>query len=194
MKVVVADHVITFPQGGDQFIMQVLLKQNFPSDIVLCLNRVQVYLQLLFMSDILTASGHKINPEVLLHCPPGKAWSSMMWPAEQPTVSDFLLWRNTMFSICPSRTRNPRLGRFIAPTHKIWQWTWSKDDASLHHLKKDGVTEDVFVSRKMPNRFHYSHSQLRSHHNTICSVKPTLGNGSWCLTSLATCANPPPSP
>jgi hypothetical protein len=45
------------------------------------------------------------------------------------------------------------------------------------------------MSRKKPNRFHYSHSQPRSHHNTICSVEPTLGNGSWHLTSLSTHAN-----
>jgi hypothetical protein len=156
MKVVVADHAIAFPQEGDRFIMQILLKQNYPNDILLCLYRVQVYLQLLFMSDILAVSGHKINPEVLSHQPPGKAWSSMRWPTEQPTDSDFLLWRNAMFYICPSRSTNPRLGRFTPPTHRIWQWTWSKDDASLHHLKENGVTEDVFVSRKKPNRFHYS--------------------------------------
>ncbi len=57
MKVVVADHVIAFPREGDQFIMQVLLKQNYPNDILLCLNRVQAYLQLLFMSDILNQPG-----------------------------------------------------------------------------------------------------------------------------------------
>jgi hypothetical protein len=67
MKVVVADHAITFSQEGNQFIMQVLLKQNYPNDILLHLNHMQEYLQLLFMSDILTASGHKINPEVLSH-------------------------------------------------------------------------------------------------------------------------------
>ncbi len=139
------------------------------------------------MSDILTASGHKINLEVCSHCPPGKAWSSMRWPTEQPRDLDFLLWKNAMISICPSCSRNPRLGRFTAPTHKIWQWTWSKDDASLHPLKEDSVAEDVFVSRKKKNRFHYSHSQPRSHHNTICSVGPILGNGSWRLTSSATC-------
>ncbi len=67
MKVVVADQDIAFPRESNEFIMQVLLKQNYPNDILLCLNCVQVYLQLLFMSDILIASGHKINPEVLSH-------------------------------------------------------------------------------------------------------------------------------
>ena len=118
MKVGVADQDIAFPREGDQFIMQVLLKQNYPNDILLCLNHVQVDLQLLFMSDILTASGLKINLEVRSHQPPGKAWSSMRWLMEQLTDLDFLLWRNAMISICPSRSRNPRLGRFMAPTHK----------------------------------------------------------------------------
>jgi hypothetical protein len=43
------------------------------------LNRVRVALQLLFMSDILTASGNKINPEILSQCPNEEAWSNMTW-------------------------------------------------------------------------------------------------------------------
>ncbi len=69
-----ADLSTEYPQDGDQFIMQVLLKQRYPMDILLCMNHVRVSLQLLFMSDILTASGHKVNPEVQLRCAPGDAW------------------------------------------------------------------------------------------------------------------------
>ncbi len=50
------------------------------------------------------------------------------------------------------------------------------------------------MSRKNPNCFHYSHSQPRSHLNTICLVKPTLGDDSWRLTSLATRAKSPLAP
>ncbi len=106
-----ADLSTEYSWDGDQFIMQVLLKQGYPMDILLRLNRVRVSLQLLFMSDILKASGHRVNPEVLLQCAPGDAWSSMRWPTEHPTDLDFLLWRNAMLSICLSRSRSTQLGR-----------------------------------------------------------------------------------
>jgi hypothetical protein len=185
ITVTVADLSTEYPWDGDQFIMQVLLKQGYPMDILLRLNHVRVSLQLLFMSDILTASGHKVNPEVLLRRAPGDAWSSMRWPTEHPTDSDFLLWRNALLSICPSRSRSTQLGRFTASTHRIWRWMLSKGEGSLHHLKDNGITEEVFVAGKKPNCFNYSHSQLRSHHNIVCLVEPTLGNGSWRLTLLA---------
>ena len=48
-------------------------------------------------------------------------------------------------------------------------------------LNVDGVTDDVFVSGKKPNRFHHSHNQPRGNHNMICSVESTLDH--YCLTS-----------
>jgi hypothetical protein len=58
----------------------------------------------------------------------------------------------------------------------------------LHHLRADGMTEDVFVPSRKPNRFHHSHCQPHSNLNTICSVEPTLGGEGWCLTSSERCA------
>jgi hypothetical protein len=65
MKVVVADFNADYPCEGDPFIMQVLIQSGYSKEMLLWLNRVQVSLQLLFMSDILTASGNKISPEIL---------------------------------------------------------------------------------------------------------------------------------
>ncbi len=68
--------------------MQVLIRSGFSNEMLLRLNQVRVCQQLLFMSDILTASGNKINPEVLSPQPPGEAWSNMTWPNEHPTDSE----------------------------------------------------------------------------------------------------------
>ena len=46
-----------FPGEGDDFIMQVILQAGYNSDEVKRINRVRVSMQVLFMSDILTASG-----------------------------------------------------------------------------------------------------------------------------------------
>ncbi len=102
VKSVVADLNQTPPRDGDQFIMQVLIRSGFSNKMLLRLNRVRVCQQLLFMSDILTASENKINPEVLSRRPPEEAWSNMTWPNENPTDSDFQMWRRAILSICPS--------------------------------------------------------------------------------------------
>jgi hypothetical protein len=65
LKVVVAELQLKYPREGDHFIMQVLIELGFTKDKLWILNRVQVFLQVLFLLDLLTASGQKINPEIL---------------------------------------------------------------------------------------------------------------------------------
>jgi hypothetical protein len=124
-----------------------------------------------------------MNPEILYQRPPGEVWSNMTWPTEHPTDSDFQLWRRAMASICPSQNSRTQVRRFTGPTHRIWRWTWNEEESTLHNLRADGKTEDVFVTHKKPNRFHHLHCQPRSNLNTVCSVEPTLGGESWHLTS-----------
>ena len=194
VKAVVANVNLAFPREGDEFIMQVLMRNGYTNEALRRLNRVRVGQQLLFMSDVLTASGNKINPEVLSRRPPGEAWSNMTWPNEHPTDSDFQMWHRAMLSICPSRRGGTRVGRFIGPTHRIWRWTWNMEDSTLHHLRADGVTEEVFASSRKPNRFHHLRCQPASHLRTICSVEPTLGGEGWHLTSSEPLVRPYQAP
>jgi hypothetical protein len=148
---VITDLTMEFPREGDQFIMQVLVRVGYTDEALSHLNRVRVSLQLLFKLDILTASGNKVNADILSRQPQGEAWSTMRWPNEHPTDSDMRLWRDTMISICPSRSSTSRVRHFTGCLHKIWCWFWSKANSTLHHKNLDGRTEDVFVLGRKPN-------------------------------------------
>jgi hypothetical protein len=93
MQIIILDQPKEYPREGNQFIMQVLIQAGYTNKSLERLNRVRVSLQLLFMSDILTASGNKISTEVLSHHPQGEAWSNMRWPHKHPTDSDLQLWK-----------------------------------------------------------------------------------------------------
>jgi hypothetical protein len=69
--------------------MQLLFEMGYPWEILQQLNRVRQFLQVLFLLDILMASGNKIYPEVLLHQPLSKARSHLRWPTECPIELDF---------------------------------------------------------------------------------------------------------
>ncbi len=60
-------------------------------------------------------------------------------------------------------------------------------------IRNNSPTEDVFVSGRKPNRFHYSHTQQRKKHNTVCSVESTLEGEHFRLTSVAPIAIPNPA-
>ena len=104
------------------------------------------------------------------------------------------MWRRAMLAICPSQRGGTWVGRFTGPTHRIWQWTWNEKESTLHHMGDDGVTEEVFTLSRKPNRFHHLRYQPASHHNTICSVEPTLGGGGWRLISSVPLIEPRPAP
>ncbi len=174
--------------------MQLLFEMGYPWEILQWLNRMRKFLQVLFLSDILMASGNKINPEVLSHQPLSKARSCLRWPTEFPTELDFQLWRDAMHSLCPSRRLHTWLGHFTALTHKIWRWTWDDASGFLCHASDDGTTEEIFVSGRKPNRFHYSHTRPSGINGTVCSVEPNHANGGWRLTSLALAAILTPTP
>jgi hypothetical protein len=192
--VIVADFHLKYPREGDRFIMQVLIKLGYSREKLRILNQVRVSQQLLFLSDILTASGLKINPEVMHPHPPVETWSKMCWPNKQPTMSNFQLWRSAMQAICPSWGIGAWVGCFVTAPHKIWRWTWDSKSEELHRLRDDGETVNVFASGGKPNRFHFSRRQLRSNTTTLCLVEPTHAGGGWRLTSSVCAPDPPRTP
>jgi hypothetical protein len=196
VRMVIADTGMAFPREGNRFIMQAFFEKGYSREILLRLNRVQIYLQALFISDILTASGNKIDTEMIAQSMTQRKSSRLRWPIEHPTGPDFQLWRDTVRALCPSRDNRTRMGPFIAPTHRIWNWRWDEGSGSLCRSSKDGETEDVFRLEKKPNRFYYPETRAYTGQGIICSVEPTHTGqirGGWRLTSRAQEATPAPT-
>jgi hypothetical protein len=103
LEIIVTDFAVVYQRENNRFIMQVLFKIGYHQEILQQLNWVCVFMQVLFLSDILTTPGQKINPKVLSCHQLGKAWSCMHWPNECPTKSDFQLWWGAMLVMCLSR-------------------------------------------------------------------------------------------
>jgi hypothetical protein len=188
LHTVVADVPFQFPRQGDQSLMWVFITAGYRGDTLRWLNRVRISIQVLFLSNVLTASGGKVSLDILSRQPKGEVWSTMRWPTEWPTNSDMQLWNNALSSICPSRSSTSSIGEYICNSHRVQRWLWNKTDSSIHHVKPNGMTEDVFVVGHKPNQFLYSHSQACQKHNAICSVQPTLEGDHWRLLSTATIA------
>ncbi len=155
VRMVVADAEVVYPREGDQFIMQVFFETGYPWETLLRLNQVQIYWQALFLSDILTASGNKIDTEVLKQHQVHRRRLQMRWPKEHRTESNFQLWRDAVTALCPSRDTRTQLGLFIAPTHRICDWRWHKGSGELCRSSKNRETEDMFRAEKKPNWFSY---------------------------------------
>ena len=117
---IIADRGVEKPRKGDRFLMQVFVEKGYSRSILLRLNRVRVFWKTLFVLDILTASGNKIDPEVLGRPQVSRRRSHLRRPTEHPDTSDFQTWRDAILALCPSRIAGMGISVFIAPSHRIW--------------------------------------------------------------------------
>ncbi len=122
LHTLVADIPFQFPREGDQFLMWVFITVGYRGDTLRQLNQVQISLQVLFLSNVLTASGGKVSLDILLQRPKGEVWSIMRWPTEWLTNSDMQLWNNALSSICPSRSSTSSVGEYICNLHRVQRW------------------------------------------------------------------------
>ncbi len=60
---------LAFPRCRDKSLMLVLLERGYSRKIAQRLNRVRIHMQVLFLSDVLTVSGNRIDTTVLQICP-----------------------------------------------------------------------------------------------------------------------------
>jgi hypothetical protein len=56
-----ADSSFQFPRQGDKFLMLVFMEQGHSREALIRLNWVRLHLQIIFLSDILLASGQRID-------------------------------------------------------------------------------------------------------------------------------------
>ena len=87
VRTIIADGGLDNPRVGDRFLMQVFIKKGYTKEILLRLNQAHVYWQALFVSDILTASGNKIDPRSHR---PAKCTSEEITPAVADRAPDRL--------------------------------------------------------------------------------------------------------
>jgi hypothetical protein len=99
--------------------MLVLMERGYSREIIRWLNRVRIHKQVLFLLDVLTVLGNRIDAMALHLCPTTDRMSTLNWPKEEPTLADMILWREALEDICPSRWRLNCLGQYVAKSHRV---------------------------------------------------------------------------
>ena len=101
---------LRMPRSGDKWLMLEFERMGCSSDILERLNRVRIYMQVLFLSDVLGASGKNLDRQYLVKRRLGERWSRANFPNERPPQRDFNLWARTICQLVPSTGIPDRLG------------------------------------------------------------------------------------
>ncbi len=173
---------LTFPRRGDKFLILVLIERGHSKEVI---RRLRIHLQVIFLSDVLTLSGNRIEASTLQPWPNSNQWLVLNWPKEEPTLADMILWKEAPKDICPSKWCLNCLGLFIAKSHQVWEWQWCALLNKLLQYHHNTSSMDVYKNTtKKLNRYTKSFSTPWVVQGDICSMDE-IQPGVFCITSTA---------
>ena len=183
------------PQERDSWIMAEFIRMNFDTQSLCKLNRVRLHQQVIFLSDVMDASGRAIESKCLEELPWNERWSSLIFLKEMPSDSDFRLWNEALLQI---RALGGRLhiGGHLRQGHKAWPWKYDIKSLQLFHIKEDGV--DLYEpalcegARTRANRYVCTDERTGViPRGGPCTIGETAGEGILKIISFTD--NPPPT-
>ena len=155
--------------------------------------RVRLHMQVLFLLDVLTVSGNRIDSAVLRQWPSTNRKSTVNWPREEPTAEDVTLWREALEDICPSRRCLNCLGQYVAKSHRVREWRWCAESNELLRYSQENASMDIYRNTtKKLNQYIKSATLHRVVQGDICLVDK-VQPGIFRIISTAREAQEPPS-
>jgi hypothetical protein len=91
IKIEINDLPLNLPRVNDRWLMKVLEVEGYSKVELVALNRERCYQQVIFLSDILIASGRAVDTKYMRCCTQNETWSMAIFPEEKPSTQDFQL-------------------------------------------------------------------------------------------------------
>jgi hypothetical protein len=135
---------LAFPQLGDKFLMLVLMERGYSREIIRRLNRVRIHKQVLFLLDVLTVSGNRIDAMALHLHPTTDRMSMLNWPKEEPTLADMILWREALEDSARVDGASTASGSMLQSPHWVQEWRWCALLNELLQYYQDTANMEVY--------------------------------------------------
>jgi hypothetical protein len=112
------------------------------------INHYRCHQQVLFVSDVLDASGKAINKRYLERRTDHINWSVLIFPIENPPRRNLKLWQQVLYSLAPHGRVQQRVRHFLTKGHKIWEWQYNESAQRVYHIK--GNVMDIYTPSVLP--------------------------------------------
>jgi hypothetical protein len=108
---------------NDLSLMAFFVSLNFKPKQLIALNRCRLYLQVIFLSDIVSADGTTIIPHVLSGQKLTDRISMLKWPVQQlPPKIDWDLWSSALQNLQTHNKLKTKLSSWLSNPHQSWFW------------------------------------------------------------------------
>ncbi len=159
VEIEIADLPVHPTREWDTWLMQEFVRLNYSSEDLQQLNRIQVHQEVLFLSNVMDASGRALDRKYLQQRPWEESWSNLSFPIKQPPAKDFKLWRTAIPQIQALGGRL-HLGNYVRQGHKIWVWRYDLENGKLYHCK--GNLVDIYELSTFPGARTRANRYLRT--------------------------------
>ena len=143
---------IPSPRRRDQVIMEIVHERANNKEEILSMSRCKGALKCMFLSDIVTADGRKLEHYVF--DPGGDSFNSAYhFPREQPTDKDWEQWSSFWKSYTDEGGVIPSpLEQWQHPSHRLWEWFYEENEQVLYQIQNDNVHYFIPATRARTTR------------------------------------------
>ena len=166
------DIPLDLPWEGDKWLMGEFIRLGYSEEQLRRLNRVRIYQQVIYLSEVLSASGKQLDQKYLCKRPQGAMWSKLNFPKESPPNKDFALWTSALHQVAPGGGIQDRLGPLNHIGYKVWEWRLDEENARLLHYHFEGM--DIYHKSQHRYRNRWTRvlvNQLAEYKGVICSIR-----------------------
>ena len=127
------------PWEKDKWPMREFIQLGYSPQDLISLNQVRLHQQVLFLSDILGASGKDLDVKYLSKRPNDQKWSTLGFAKEKPPAKDFRIWEQALQQLVLPGGIQDRMGPYKVSGHKIWNWRIDRISGRLLHIRGENI-------------------------------------------------------
>ena len=128
------------PRTYDTTIMDIFLKQGKNGEGLRRLNRCRLKWELIFILDMATAGGARLDKTYLRAPSEDQENSDLNFPREEPSREDWKYWERFWRQYTDVGCRLERsLGAWTAISHRRWRWYYNNESGNIKEVKAERV-------------------------------------------------------
>jgi hypothetical protein len=125
---------------NDVMLMDYFITLKYKPKTLQVLNRCRIYLQVLSLSDITSADGKEIIPQVLIGDKLSDRKSNLEWPTQQKhPKNNWIIWASALNHIHTRNRLKNKLTTWLSEPHQSWFWYMNPIRSIIYHNPYDNI-------------------------------------------------------
>ena len=133
--------MLQLPHENDRLVSELFQDSGLGETAIASLNCCRICLEVIFLSDMVTANGKCVEEYLLLPQPQSQGRSRFTFPKEKPTVEDWKQWHSFWNAHTGSGFSLPiPLGKWLNHSHRCWEWYYDEGNDVVQRVEGSSIS------------------------------------------------------